>query len=80
MSIMDKLKKNSKVKETSILSDSQFFRDKDYVTTDVPMINVALSGDTDEHPTDRPLLGFGNARCRAHHAYGVGRIGHHIGR
>ena len=47
MSIMDKLKKNSKVKETSILSDSQFFRDKDYVTTDVPMINVALSGDTD---------------------------------
>ena len=47
MSIMDKLKKNSKVKETAVLSDSQFFRDKDYVTTDVPMINVALSGDTE---------------------------------
>ena len=44
---MDKLKKNSKVKETAVLSDSQFFRDKDYVTTDVPMINVALSGDTE---------------------------------
>ena len=45
MSIMDKLKKNSKIKETEVLSDSQFFRDKDFVTTDVPMINVALSGD-----------------------------------
>jgi len=42
---MDKLKKNSKIKETEVLSDSQFFRDKDFVTTDVPMINVALSGD-----------------------------------
>ena len=47
MSIMDKLKKNSKVKETSILSDSKFFTNKDMVTTSVPMINVALSGSVD---------------------------------
>jgi len=47
MSIMDKLKKNSKVKETSILSESKFFNEKDMVTTDVPMINVALSGSVD---------------------------------
>ena len=47
MSIMDKLKKTSKIKETAILSKSQFFRDKDFVTTDVPMINVALSGSVD---------------------------------
>ncbi len=46
MSIMDKLKKNSKVKETSILADSKFFTEKDMVATDVPMMNVALSGDT----------------------------------
>jgi len=44
MSIMDKLKKNSKVKDTSILSESKFFTEKDMVTTDVPMLNVALSG------------------------------------
>ena len=44
MSIMDKLKKNSKIKETSILSDSKFFTEKDMVATDVPMMNVALSG------------------------------------
>ena len=47
MSIMDKLKKNSKVKETSILSDSILFAEKDIITTDVPMVNVALSGDID---------------------------------
>jgi len=47
MSIMDKLKKNTKVDYTSILSDSKFFNDKDMVPTDVPMINVALSGSMD---------------------------------
>ena len=45
MSIMDKLKKNSKVKQTSILSESKFFNEKDLIPTEVPMINVALSGD-----------------------------------
>ena len=47
MSIMDKLKKNTKVDYTSILSDSKFFNDKDMVPTDVPMMNVALSGSMD---------------------------------
>jgi RecA/RadA recombinase len=45
MSIMDKLKKNSKIKETSILADSKFFKEKDKISTSVPMINVALSGE-----------------------------------
>ena len=44
---MDKLKKNSKSDYTSILADSKFFNDKDMVPTDVPMINVALSGSMD---------------------------------
>ena len=47
MSIMDKLKKNSKSDFTSILSDSKFFNEKDMVPTNVPMINVALSGSMD---------------------------------
>ena len=47
MSIMDKLKKNSKVKHTAILSESKFFNEKDMVPTDVPMMNVALSGSAD---------------------------------
>ena len=47
MSIMDKLKKNSKIKTTEVLSDSKFFNEKDFTPTDVPMVNVALSGDVD---------------------------------
>ncbi|MDA7915472.1 DNA recombination/repair protein RecA [bacterium] len=44
---MDKLKKNSKLKNTEILSESKFFNNKDMVPTDVPMVNVALSGSVD---------------------------------
>jgi len=47
MSIMDKLKKNSKLKHTDVLSESKFFNEKDFTPTDVPMINVALSGSVD---------------------------------
>ena len=46
-SIMDKLKKNSKLKTTEVLSESKFFNEKDMIKTDVPMVNVALSGDPD---------------------------------
>lgn len=47
MSLMDKLKKNSKIKESDTLADSAFFNEKDIIPTDVPMMNVALSGDVD---------------------------------
>jgi len=47
MSVMDKLKKNSRIDETSILARSKFFSEQDQVQTDVPMINVALSGQLD---------------------------------
>jgi len=45
MSILDKIKKNTSIKEASILSKSKFFTDKDMIPTSVPIINVALSGD-----------------------------------
>ena len=44
---MDKLKKNSKIKNTEVLADSKFFTEKDMIPTDVPMVNVALSGSVD---------------------------------
>ena len=47
MSIMDKLKKNSKLKATEVLSESSFFNNKEMVSTSVPMVNVALSGSVD---------------------------------
>ena len=46
-SIMDKLKKNSKLKATEVLSESKFFNEKDMIETNVPMVNVALSGSVD---------------------------------
>ena len=46
-SIMDKLKNNSKLKATEILSESKFFNIKKLIATDVPMVNVALSGSID---------------------------------
>ena len=47
MSVMDKLKKNSRLGHTEVLSESKFFTEKDMTPTDVPMINVALSGSVD---------------------------------
>ena len=47
MGIMDKLKKNSKIKTSEVLQDSVFFQEQDVVVTEVPMVNVALSGDVD---------------------------------
>ena len=44
---MDKLKRNSKIKTTEVLSQSKFFNEKDMTPTDVPMVNVALSGSID---------------------------------
>ena len=44
MSLLEKLKKNSTIKETEILSKSKFFSKKDMIQTTVPMMNVALSG------------------------------------
>ena len=47
MSVMDRLKKNSKIKGTDILANSKIFSQQDFASTPVPMINVALSGDPD---------------------------------
>jgi RecA/RadA recombinase len=47
MSLLDKLKKNTTIKDSSILAKSKFFNEKDMIPTDVPMVNVALSGQLD---------------------------------
>lgn len=47
MSILDKIKKNSSIKDSAILSKSKFFTSKDMIPTSVPIINVALSGKLD---------------------------------
>ena len=47
MSLMAKLKKNSKVVGTAVLEQSEFFQEKEITRIDVPMMNVALSGRLD---------------------------------
>ena len=47
MSLMAKLKKNSKVSGTAVLDKSEFFQEKELTRIDVPMMNVALSGRLD---------------------------------
>ena len=45
MSLLDKIKKNSTIKDSSILSKSKFFQAKDMIQTSIPAMNIALSGD-----------------------------------
>jgi RecA/RadA recombinase len=47
MSILDKIRKNSTIKDTAILANSKFFTKKDMIPTSIPVINVALSGRLD---------------------------------
>ena len=47
MSLLDKIRKNSTIKDTEILATSKFFTKKDMIPTPIPAINVALSGRLD---------------------------------
>ncbi len=47
MTLLDKIRKNSTIKDTEILATSKFFTKKDMIPTSIPAINVALSGRLD---------------------------------
>ena len=47
MSLLDNIKKNSTIKDSAILSKSKFFQAKDMIQTNIPAMNIALSGDLD---------------------------------
>jgi RecA/RadA recombinase len=47
MSLINKIRKNTTIKDTDILSESKFFTKKDMIPTAIPAINVALSGRLD---------------------------------
>jgi hypothetical protein len=42
--LLDRIKKSSTIKDSSILSQSRFFTSKDMIQTGIPALNVALSG------------------------------------
>ena len=47
MSLLEKIKKNTTIKDSAILSQSKFFTKKDMIQTSIPAMNVALSGELD---------------------------------
>ena len=47
MSLLDKIRKNTTIKDTDILNKSKFFTKKDMIPTAIPAINIALSGRLD---------------------------------
>ena len=46
-SLIERIKKNSTIKESDVIADSKFLNDKDLIQTSVPAVNVALSGKLD---------------------------------
>ena len=46
-SLLEKIKKQSRITGTDIRAESEFFKDIELISTDVPMLNVAFSGDLD---------------------------------
>lgn len=62
LSLMERIRKNSTIKEADVLAESKFFNDKDVVSTAVPMINVALSGKVDGGISPGLLVISGNSR------------------
>jgi RecA/RadA recombinase len=47
MSLLEKIKKNSTIKDSAILAESKYFNKKDQIQTQIPAMNVALSGELD---------------------------------
>ena len=45
MSLLEKLRKNTTIKDSAILAKSKFFAAKDMIQTKIPVVNVAFSGD-----------------------------------
>ena len=62
MSLLAKLKKNSTIKESNILTESIYLHEKDMIPTPVPMLNVALSGTLDGGMTSGTTIWAGPSR------------------
>jgi len=45
--LLERLKKNTTIKEASLIKDSKIYGKSDVVSTNIPMLNVALSGELD---------------------------------
>jgi RecA/RadA recombinase len=62
MSLLEKLKKNCRVKEAEVLADSSFFEAKELISVGVPMLNVGLSGKIDGGITNGLTIFAGDSK------------------
>lgn len=62
MSLLEKLKKNCRVKEAEVLADSKFFEEKELVSVGIPMLNVGLSGKIDGGLSNGLLIFAGDSK------------------
>lgn len=60
--LLDKLKKNSKIKNVAALEESEFFGNKESIPTLIPALNIALSGELDGGVTNGILQIAGESK------------------
>jgi RecA/RadA recombinase len=60
--LLDRIKKNSSIKETSLLAKSPLFNEKDNTVTSIPALNIAASGDLDKGFTSGLTLFAGKSK------------------
>ena len=46
-SLLDKMKKSGRIGVANVLADSVYFTSKETIHTDLPVLNIAFSGDID---------------------------------
>lgn len=46
-SVLERIQANSRIKETALLTESKLYEDREAVATNIPIMNIAMSGDID---------------------------------
>lgn len=60
--LLDKMLKAGSLKSAAVLSESLFFKDKDIVKTDLPILNIAFSGDVNGGMVSGLTIFAGNSK------------------
>lgn len=62
-SLLDKMKKSGRIGVANVLADSVYFTSKETIHTDLPVLNIAFSGDIDGGLTSGVTIFAGQSRC-----------------
>ena len=62
-SLLDKMKKSGRIGVANVLADSVYFSSKETIHTDLPVLNIAFSGDLEGGLTAGVTIFAGQSRC-----------------